>query len=136
MAMTMEGQEGRVILALNVTPLVDILLVLLIIFMVITPLTPKGLAALAPQAKSGGDSYAVIVSIDANKQVAINQQPVAVSGLGQRLIDIFKTRNERIVFVKGDPSLPFADVARIVDIAKGADIDRVGLITHSTTQEK
>jgi biopolymer transport protein TolR len=75
------------------------------------------------------------VSIDAGRNIKINQDSVDVRMLGSRLEDIFKTRNERVIFVKGDPTLPFAVVAHIIDIAKGAGIDKIGLITEKLEEQ-
>ncbi|MEI9971849.1 MAG: biopolymer transporter ExbD [Ignavibacteriota bacterium] len=120
---------------INMTPMIDVLLVLIIIFMVITPLTPKGLEALVPQPPPPGqkqtlsDQRTVVIVIDANHNMQINQEPTTDATMGDRLTEIFKTRAERVVFVKGDPSLDFQYVAKAIDIAHGAGIDKVGLMT-------
>ncbi|MBI4441983.1 MAG: biopolymer transporter ExbD [Acidobacteria bacterium] len=120
----------------NIVPFIDILLVLLIIFMVITPLVPKGLDALVPQpnpnpqADQEIDVRTVVVSIDSVGNLMINQDPVTKDQLGTRLYDIFKTRAERVMFVKGDPEILFQAVAEVIDIAKGAGVDKIGLITQ------
>lgn len=120
---------------INMTPMIDVLLVLIIIFMVITPLTPKGLEALVPQPPppnqppSKAEDRTVVISVNRDKSMLINQEPTDEGRLGPRLEEIFKTRAERVVFVKGDPDIEFQFVAKAIDIAKGAGIDKVGLMT-------
>jgi biopolymer transport protein ExbD len=120
---------------INMTPMIDVLLVLIIIFMVITPLTPKGLEALVPQPPppgqvDPGNIRTVVISINADHSMLINLDPVEENALQNRLVDIFKTRAERVVFVKGDPNLEFSWVAKVIDIAHGAQIDKVGLMPY------
>lgn len=129
------GSKGGPKSDINMTPMIDVLLVLIIIFMVITPLTPKGLEALVPQPPPPGqkatqsDQRTVVIVIDANHHMQINSEDTDEAHMGDRLTEIFKTRAERVVFVKGDPSIEFQWVAKAIDIAHGAGIDKVGLMT-------
>jgi len=133
--MAVGGPGGGPKSDINMTPMIDVLLVLIIIFMVITPLTPKGLEALVPQPPPPGappenNIRTVVISINQDHSMLINQDPIEESALENRLVEIFKTRAERVVFVKGDPNLEFSWVARVIDIAHGAQIDKVGLMPY------
>ena len=139
MGMQVGGSKGGAIAEMNVVPLIDILLVLLIIFMVITPLTPKGLDTLVPQPNPNQqqnqelENKTVVVQVLMQGRVCcllkINQEDATWDSLGKRLEDIFKDRADKIAFVKGDSDVMFQEVARAIDVMRGAGIDKVGLIT-------
>ena len=134
MGMAVGGDGGGPKADINMTPMIDVLLVLIIIFMVITPLTPKGLEALIPQpppkdAPPPDVDRTVVIILNKNGTMQLNQDPITPDRLADRLLDVFKTRNERVCFVKADPDLEFQFVAKAIDIAKGAQMDKVGLMT-------
>ena len=136
MGMSAGGGKGGAVSDINMTPLIDVLLVLLIIFMVITPLTPKGLQALVPQPNPNQEQQeepnlrTVVVSVGQDRSIMINRDPSNLEVLEDHLTEIFKSRAERVMFVRGHPSLDFRDVAAIIDIGKGAGVDKIGLITE------
>jgi biopolymer transport protein TolR len=137
MSMAVGSEDEGAIADINMTPMIDVLLVLLIIFMVITPLTPKGLEALVPQPnedeeqqESPDNIRTIVVSVNADKSIMINRDPTRLDILEDRLRNIFKTRAERVMFVRGAPSLDFREVAEVIDISKGAGVDRIGLLTE------
>lgn len=121
---------------INVTPYIDILLVLLIIFMVIQPTTQYDLEARVPSEDAEElpenvvvKSDAIVVSIGQDGTYRINQDPVSAEQLGTRLFDIFSARANKNMFVQADESLPFGDVVKVIDVAKGAGVGDVGLMT-------
>ena len=132
------GGTDRAVSDINVTPLIDVLLVLLIIFMVIVPVTPKGLETLIPQPPKNPqqeqtNDRTIVVSIQANGKgepsYLINQDQFAKSQIESKLAEIFATRQEKVMFVKGDASLDFSKVAEVIDMGHQADVDNIGLIT-------
>jgi len=138
MAMT-TGSSGGAMGDINVTPMIDILLVLLIIFMVIVPVTPKGLDALVPQPpkdkqqqqQPNDRTIVVQVLYRAGQAPAykINETDVNHSDLLAKLTDIYSNRAERVMFVKGDDDVDWRYVADVIDIGRSANVDHIGLMT-------
>ena len=138
MSMT-TGGGGGYSADINVTPMIDILLVLLIIFMVIVPVTPKGLDAMVPQPpkkeqqQNPNDTRTIVVQIlyraGNYPTYKINETDVAKADLLPRLTDIYANRAERIMFVKGDDKIDFKYVAEAIDIGRSAGVDHIGLMT-------
>ena len=129
------GSSSGAMSSPNVVPLIDILLVLIIIFMVITPLTPKGLDTLVPQPSPNQqqnvelENKTVVVQVLKGDKLKINNEDATWDSLGPRIEQVFKDRAEKVAFVKGDNDVEFRQVARAIDVMRGAGIDKVGLIT-------
>ena len=128
------GAGGRPAAEMNVTSLIDVLLVLLIIFMIITPTDPHGLFTEVPEQKGKDAQINVPIVLQLKQEksgvpsLSINQQALTWADLPSRLIDIYKSRADRVWFVKGDPEVEFDYVAQVIDTAHGVNVRRVGLI--------
>lgn len=137
MAMTTGGKGTMA--DINITPYIDILLVLLIIFMVIQPTAKYNLEARVPEKADDipegviVKSDAIVVTLDAGG-IRINQDPVSLDQLGSRLFDIYSARANKNLFIQAEPDTAFGDVARIIDVAKGAGVGDIGLMTPQGDQ--
>ena len=128
--MAMSGPGGRP--QINMTPMIDILLVLLIIFMVIVPTKSVGLDSQVPQPADPGAPPAppstIVIYVKSGGIAEVNRQAVPIAELGHKLLSVFHGRPDASVFVGGDPQLEFRDIAHVIDICKGTGIRRVGLL--------
>lgn len=120
---------------INMTPLIDVLLVLIVIFMVLTPLTPTGLPASIPRAAAGPANAqdplrALILTVERGGALFLNREPLELRDLPMRLREIFRNTARPVLFVQGEADLEFREVAQVIDQAHGAGVSRIGLMTR------
>lgn len=128
------GDDDRGMMAqINVTPLVDVMLVLLVIFMVTAPMMQQGVQVNLPKADTKGmnaQEDTVIVAVDKNGRTFINKDEVPSGDLRKRLAEMFATRTKKEVFLKADAGVPYGEVVRAMAEIKGAGIERLGMVTE------
>jgi biopolymer transport protein TolR len=136
MSMDLGGAKGGVKSDINVTPLVDVMLVLLIIMMLIAPMLQQGVSLRLPTATNTVDkpesADQTVIAIAANKEVYLNAKPIREADLAQRVTDILESKTEKIVLIRADEEVEYGAVMAVMDQLRQAAVEDVGLITEKT----
>jgi biopolymer transport protein TolR len=134
MSMDVGGTKGGLKADINVTPLVDVMLVLLIIMMLIAPMLQQGVSVKLPQASNTADKPETqdqtVVAVTSDKRMYLNGVPIQEGELQSKIQTLMETKKEKIVLIKGDEEAPYSAIMNAMDRLRGANIENIGLITE------